>query len=403
MNIRDLAALATLGGVALLQPVATSAATFTVLHSFTDNADGVYPNALIEQAGVLYGTTQWDTTGELEGTVFSINTSTGAYTVLHDFKNTPDGSKPNGKLLYANNLLYGTTSQGGNAGGNGTVFSIDPSTGKEKVLYSFAGASDGNLPLSLVYLNGLLYGATSQGGDANCLCGEIFSVNPTTGAGKVLYRFTGGTDGNGPDGDLAVVGTMLYGSTFFGGTSGENGTVFSFDTATNTETVLYRFQGGADGVGPTGGLIYQAGLLYGTTSHGGQGCVPKRGTAGCGTVFSVDPGTGNEAVIYRLSGMKGPAVPFGDVTFVKGSLYTTSSMGGKTRCGRIRHEGPYNCGTIFSVKPATGSAKVLLSFGSSPNYASFPVAGLVFDGTNFFGTTNYGGPAGFGTVFEFTP
>ena len=39
-----------------------------------------------------------------------------------------------------------------------------------------------------------------------------------------------------------------------------------------TETVLYAFQGGADGIGPSGSLVMDsAGALYGETGNGGAG------------------------------------------------------------------------------------------------------------------------------------
>ena len=51
-------------------------------------------------------------------------------------------------LLAAGGKLYGTTWIGG-ANGHGTVFSIDPATGAETVLYSFCGkqnCKDGSGP-----------------------------------------------------------------------------------------------------------------------------------------------------------------------------------------------------------------------------------------------------------------
>jgi uncharacterized repeat protein (TIGR03803 family) len=83
----------------------------------------------------------------------------------------------------------------------------------------------------------LLYGTTSQGGDANCDCGVICSFNPEPGVEQVFYHFQRGTDGNDTIGDLAVPGSTLYGTTFLGGTPGGFGTAYGFDPATKTETV----------------------------------------------------------------------------------------------------------------------------------------------------------------------
>jgi uncharacterized repeat protein (TIGR03803 family) len=87
---------------------------------------------------------------------------------------------PTGKLVRdsAGNL-YGTTLLGG--AGFGVVFELAPN-GKETLLYSFAGLSDGGEPLSLIQDNvGNLYGTAVEGGDLSCAeggCGVIFELTP---------------------------------------------------------------------------------------------------------------------------------------------------------------------------------------------------------------------------------
>jgi uncharacterized repeat protein (TIGR03803 family) len=101
---------------------------------------------------------------------------------LYSFKDTPDGAFPDGWLTYdeAGNF-YGATLAGG-VYGLGTVFKLDRS-GKETVLHSFAGGSDGAEPFSGVIRDagGTLYGTT-------CLGGAIGSSNPQ-GWGTV-FRLT---------------------------------------------------------------------------------------------------------------------------------------------------------------------------------------------------------------------
>jgi uncharacterized repeat protein (TIGR03803 family) len=78
-------------------------------------------------------------------------------------------------------VLYGTTSNGGTYN-NGTVFSLDPETGTEMVLYSFCSRSDkrkncldGYDPVAdLVIRKGRLYGTTSFGGHGGG--GVVFAV-----------------------------------------------------------------------------------------------------------------------------------------------------------------------------------------------------------------------------------
>jgi uncharacterized repeat protein (TIGR03803 family) len=65
-----------------------------------------------------------------------------------------------------------------------------------------------------------------------------------------------------------------------------------------TESILYSFSGGLDGGGPQGGVILDSkGNLYGTTSSGGAN--------GVGSVFKLTPnssGKWTEQVLYSFNG-----------------------------------------------------------------------------------------------------
>jgi len=189
-------------------------------------------------------------------------------------------------LIHVKSHLYGTT-QGGGAGG-GVVFSLNRKTGAEEVLYSFCGQQnclDGFNPRGLIDVDGTLYGTTLQGGSYNCDqgqgCGTVFSLDPTTGAHTVLHSFGSGTDGTTPVAGLIHVNGALCGTTGAGGATGCGtlgcGTVFSIDPNTGAETVIYSFGAGTDGRGPEAGLTAVNGKFYGTTAEGGA--------HGGGTVF----------------------------------------------------------------------------------------------------------------------
>ena len=61
-------------------------------------------------------------------------------------------------------MLYGTTEFGGDYG-KGTIFRMNLTGSKEKVLHSFGYGADGAIPLAgLIDMNGTLYGTTSAGG-----------------------------------------------------------------------------------------------------------------------------------------------------------------------------------------------------------------------------------------------
>lgn len=103
---------------------------------------------------------------------------------------------------------------------------------QEQVLHSFSGGTDGKNPhASLIDVNGTLYGTTQSGGNSSCNveCGTVFSLNPNTGAEKVLHSFGSGTDGDTPNASLINVKGTLYGTTFYGGNDHVNGTLFALD------------------------------------------------------------------------------------------------------------------------------------------------------------------------------
>ena len=98
--------------------------------------------------------------------------------------------------------FYGTTTWGG-VNGVGTVFELT-SSGKEKVLYSFAGARGGPNPYPYDGVvrdsHGNLDGVTWPGGSSGCGgwgCGVVYEIT-AAGEEKTLYRFTGGVDGGNP-------------------------------------------------------------------------------------------------------------------------------------------------------------------------------------------------------------
>jgi uncharacterized repeat protein (TIGR03803 family) len=404
--------------------LAAGAATYSerVLYSFAGGTDGAEPYAdLTVVQGTLYGTTPFGGIGvgcsrEGCGTVFVLDPSTRTEKVLHSFctlHNCPDGAEPIAGLIAANGILYGTTNAGGATGCNGygcgTVFSIDPITGAEKVLYDFCSQSDcadGAGPTaSLINAEGLLIGTTTEGGGTGCGgqgCGTVFSIDPNTGAEKVLYSFAGGTDGSLPYAGLIDVDRTLYGTTESGGNTGCSetsgcGTVFEIDLDTDTETVLYSFCSQSncpDGAIPESNLIYLNGILYGTTNSGGSHDCDHA----CGTVFSVDPSTGSETVVHSFLGEgKDGQWPQAGLIVVSGKLVGTTSDGGI---------GAYAGGTVYSLDPKTGAEKVLYAFCELPNCADgyFPLAGVIDVNSAIFGTTSGGGTtcpegAGCGTVF----
>jgi uncharacterized repeat protein (TIGR03803 family) len=109
------------------------------------------------------------------GTVFEMKADGSGYEVLYRFAGDPDGAHPKAGLTNVNRRLYGTTVEGG-ASGHGAVFTIDPTSGVEQLVHSFAGGADGSSPeAGLIEVGSTLYGTTSAGGAHNC--GTVYSLS----------------------------------------------------------------------------------------------------------------------------------------------------------------------------------------------------------------------------------
>lgn len=236
-----------------------------------------------------------------------------------------------------------------------------------------------------------------------CLAGWTLPAPVQT----VLLKFTpGGSDGNYPiAGLIADEEGALYGTTLEGGIG--YGTVFKLtpplkSQKTWTETVLYKFAGGADGARPIAGLITdKQGALYGTTFSGGLGS-GACGASGCGTVFKLTPPplksqkTWTETVLYKFTGNGDGALPFaGLIADKEGTLYGTTELGGSS-----------GYGTVFKLTPpaknqTVWTETVLHSF-TGPDGA-FPLARLIADAQGaLYGTAHQGGSSGYGAVFKLT-
>jgi uncharacterized repeat protein (TIGR03803 family) len=377
--------------------LAAQAQTFSLLYTFTGQADGGHPFAgLVEDgAGNLYGTTGEGGSGTFCdsncGTVFKLDTSDNE-TVLHSFgEASTDGEYPKYDSLVLDGVgnLYGTTGYGG-IYSSGTIFRLSP-TGKETVV-PFNGEANGGFPYGGLIATAAetAYGTTTLRG-SGCApygCGTVFEVN-STGNETVLYSFTGTPDGEYPYAGLVRDASgNLYGTTPYGGAFGA-GTVFQVSAA-GKETMLYSFcsqSGCTDGQTPYAGLVRDtSGNLYGTTLNGG--------TSGAGTVFQVSA-AGQETVLHSFCSLNDCAdgqLPYaGLVRDSAGNLYGTTYQGGTDLHG-----------TVFELDP-TGKLTVLYSFTGGADGGN-PWAGLLRDSDgNLYGTTYYGGADGFGTVFKIAP
>jgi uncharacterized repeat protein (TIGR03803 family) len=275
------------------------------------------------------------------------------------------------------------------------------STPTERVLYSFTGGSDGGYPDSDLVIDsaGNLYGTSVEGGDFDS--GAVFELAPS-GKGwieTVLYSFTSEGDGGQPYGGVTLDSEgNLYGTAVAGGSThgvcleGGCGVVFELTNIDGvwTESVIHAFTGGRDGYGPGAGLTFdRQGNLYGMT--------PTGGADGLGVICELTPeagGTWTERIIHTFTGGEdGGSGSAGRLLLDDaGNLYGVATVGGS-----------YGSGTAFKLTPAqTGVWRfsTLYAFKGQPD-AGFPYGALALDPLgNLYGTSYYDGANDLGAVYE---
>jgi uncharacterized repeat protein (TIGR03803 family) len=239
-----------------------------------------------------------------------------------------------------------------------------------------------------------------------------------------LHSFTAtsgseGFNGTNSDGDFVFLGLLLSGNTLYGaaqaGGSSGCGTLFAVNTdgtgftnlhnftatsGTNGIYASYGYGTNRDGAVPNGGFILSGNTLYGTAQAGGS--------SGCGTLFAVNPdGTGftNLHNFTATSGSAGGgygtnsdgAGPFAGLLLSGNTLYGTAQFGGSA-----------GWGTVFAVTTDGTGFTNLHTFSATTGSAGGeginsdgvnPVGGLILSGSTLYGTAVQGGTAGYGTVF----
>ena len=393
----------TVVALSLANAIGASAQTETILHTFTGGSDGGYPNGTLipNSAGNLYGTTSGGGSAAFCsgcGTVFElVRGSNGTWTqnVLYNFgslSNFADGLGPIGPLTFdGKGNLYGTTEAGGNAH-NGTVFELSPQsngTWTETVLYNFTGGSTGGSPLNGVVFDshGNLYGSAGGGGYGFGLIFELVPGTNGTWTEKIVYKFTGDSDGSAPYGPLVFdQAGNLYGASPRGGAL-DYGLVFKLTPGPNgkwTEKVVHVFPGGLGGSYPLGLISDAAGNLYGVASFIAYELSPQ----------SFGNWTFKTLHVFR-GGVDG-ASPESALAFDRaGNLYGTTNTGGVHR------------GTVYELIPGSSgkwSERIMHIFAGDGVDGVFPGnSAVTVDSTgNIFGTTS-GGASKAGVLYEIAP
>jgi uncharacterized repeat protein (TIGR03803 family) len=233
------------------------------------------------------------------------------------------------------------------------------------------------------------YGLASAGGDNNK--GAIISFNSITNTESVVWSFDGTPiDGSLPNGNLVFdpANGLFYALTSSGGLY-DLGAIISFNPKTNAENLVWSFGNSTDGSYPNGNLLYDAGtgLFFGLTAGGGNN--------GAGTIISFNPGNNSETVLWSFGSDSDGANPYGSLIYDEAnSLYY----------GMAQNGGSNTFGCIFSFNAANDSESVVWSFGTVPD-AQHPSGDLIYNvaDTLLYGLTEKGGVNNAGAIISFNP
>jgi uncharacterized repeat protein (TIGR03803 family) len=352
---------------------------------------------------------------ELCAAIYQI-TPAGAMTAFHSFApvsdsstNNADGLWPTALIVGTDGNLYGACRYGGPSG-LGTIFKITPSgTFSLLKFFSSNGATldPGNQPVALI-----------QGNDGNLYFTNGIGIYQLTSAGAVnaVYTYPSGTTEQpnpmgsganslvqGSDGNFYITQTAAPGPVMAGVTTGAIGQL----TLGGGFSIIHTFAAdGSEGNTPLGPLVEGSdGDFYGVTTHS------NNASSSNGVAFKVSVG-GSLTVLHPFSGgADGALVNSPLLVGSDGNFYGTTRLGGDMASANCANSGtPYGCGTVFQLTPSGSKTTVHNFEGGAPTSiivsqnpqvdGAIPEAPLVqTTGGVFFGTS-IGASPNIGTVFE---
>jgi uncharacterized repeat protein (TIGR03803 family) len=272
------------------------------------------------------------------------------------------------------------------------------------ILHSFQ-AGQGSMPQGRTLVVGeMIYGTASEGGSGRA--GTVFKMGIDGSNFTVLHNFDGTTDGANPQGNLLLIGSTLYGTTF-GGPNPGNGTVYKVNTDGSGFGTIHSFPAlapnsglvltNADGANPQGGMTVLGYNIYGCTLNGGP--------YGTGTWFRFHP-DGSGFTIIPMDGFGnwegsfgenfGGASSDGDWITVGDIVYGTAELGGWMGAGTILQITNNQLAALHEFDPFDPNA----TWPLVNQQGGHPSAGLVWDGQMLYGTTCDGGLHAAGTIFK---
>lgn len=369
---------------------------FAILKNFNlDSQRQPRSGELVTDGNYLYGTVLvYDTPDK--AAIYKIKMDGSDYTVLHQYSAAnlwTEGYDPYSSLTISGSVLYGTTRKGGSSN-IGTVYKLNTDGSGYTVLHHFTGgASDGNNPYSgpLALVGSVLYGTTYSGGSSNL--GILYKIN-TDGSGfQILVSFTGNTGsykGAAPSGGVIYSGGYLYGMTQAGGSAGQ-GVVYKYQVSSSSYTVLKEFNSpGGYPDSPNGYLTISGSTLYGMTTWD---YYFSGGFYNYGSIFKIDVDGSNYTLMRRLSQSDG-WMPLGSLVLNGSNLYGYTNDGGSSNGGtlfQISKDSPYTFTKLIDFTGTSGSYP-----GDGPSYNAPLISGSVI-----YATTEYGGSSNYGTIYRY--
>jgi len=307
---------------------------------------------------------------------YKVDTSGNNFEGFGTVNQRENGHFNNSPLLIDDETFFYTTQILGRH--DGGVFSQGDTSGSSSGLFHFGASPNGFRPGELIKASdSKLYGTTTYGGASGN--GTIFSVNSNGTGYTKLFEFSD-AQGYEPMGKLFEASDgKLYGALAWGGTVG-GGCLYRIDKNGTNFQVLYDFSNLNDGYSPFGNLVEDgSGFLYGSTNYS---------STGYGVVFKMNKNGTGYSVLRNFSASD-PGYPYGGVRLYGGFLYGIGYLGGASGLGGIFRIGTNGIGY-----------QILHSFSGGADGSNPYVPPIVAKDGRLYGGTINGGTQSSGTIYR---
>jgi len=359
--------------------------SFQTLYNFTGGDDGccIFSGLARDAARNLYGVAYINQEGSGYGDIFELTPGANGYTlqVLHSFSGYDGGQCEGTPTMDGDGNLFGLC---GGEFNDGTLWKYS-NQGTFSVLHTFYGPVEGFKPSGDVVIDnaGNIFGTAPSWGPHN---GGTLWEYSAAGVFTVLHAFTiYGNDGSGPVGPTPDGAGKLWGVSAQGPDcyACGNGTLWNYDLNSGTFTILSDLDDTNIENPQTRLALDSAGNFFGT-AYG-------LGANNCGVIYELSPGNNYQPVIvYHFTKVLGCGPITGIAFGAQGHLFGTTFLGGAA-----------NSGVAYELKMVDGAWKETLLYSFSGTHGNYPLNALTPGGAgNWYGTTQYGGSFGWGTVFQ---